>query len=83
VRAITTSSSAIGPFVHQSFSPFRMYALPSSVGTASQRMRAGSLPTSGSVSAKPEIAPFASRGRYFCFCSGVPNIFSGCGTPID
>ena len=29
------------------------------------------------------MAPFARRGRYFCFCSGVPNSLSGCGTPID
>ena len=46
-------------------------------------IRAGSEPTSGSVSAKAEIAPRARRGRYFFFCSGVPNILSGCGTPID
>jgi hypothetical protein len=44
---------------------------------------AGSEPTSASVSAKAEMAPGASRGRYFFFCSGVPNSFSGCGTPID
>jgi len=25
----------------------------------------------------------AQRGRYFFFCSSVPNILTGCGTPID
>jgi hypothetical protein len=83
VRAITTSSSAMVPLVHQSFSPLRMKASPSSVGSAVVVMAAGSEPTSLSVSAKAEMAPFASRGRYFSFCSGVPNILSGCGTPID
>ena len=43
----------------------------------------GSDPTCGSVSAKAEIAPAAHRVRYFFFCSGVPKILSGCGTPID
>ena len=45
VRAITTSSSAIVPFVHQSFSPLMMNASPSSVGTAVVVSAAGSLPT--------------------------------------
>ena len=44
---------------------------------------AGSDPTPGSVSANAEIAPLANRGRYFFFCSAVPNSFSGCGTPMD
>ena len=46
-------------------------------------MRAGSEPTSVSVRAKAEIAPFASRGRKRFFCSSVPNSLRGCGTPID
>src|SRR5262249_35406825 len=46
-------------------------------------MRAGSEPTSGSVSAKADTAPLAQRGKYFFFCSSVPNILTGCGTPID
>ena len=46
-------------------------------------MRAGSEPTSSSVSANAEMAPFASRGRKRFFCSSVPNIFTGPGTPID
>jgi hypothetical protein len=53
------------------------------VGTAVVLSAAGSEPTPLSVSAKAEMAPFASRGRYFFFCSGVPNIFMGCGTPMD
>ena len=63
VRAITMRMSATGPLVHQSFSPSRMYASPSSVGVAVTRIRAGSLPTSGSVRAKAESSPPASRGR--------------------
>ena len=45
--------------------------------------RAGSEPTSGSVSRNAEISPAASRGRNRLFCSSVPNSFNGCGTPID
>ena len=29
------------------------------------------------------IAPAAQRGRNACFCSAVPNSFTGSGTPID
>ena len=57
--------------------------MPSSVGSAVVASRAGSEPTSGSVSRNAETSPAASRGRKRCFCSSVPNIFSGCGTPID
>ncbi len=60
-----------------------MKCLPSSVGVAVVRMFAGSEPASTSVSAKAEMAPFARRGKYFFFCSGVPKSLSGCGTPID
>ena len=35
------------------------------------------------VRQKALIAPAAHRGRYFFFCSSVPNVLSGCGTPID
>ena len=83
VRAITTSSSAFVPLVHHSFSPFRIQAWPSSLGTARVSMAAGSEPTPGSVSANAEIAPRASRGRYFCFWASLPNVLSGPGTPID
>src|SRR2546430_12364954 len=83
VRAITTSSSALLPLVHHSFSPLSTQAWPSGVGTAVVSMAAGSEPTPGSVRANAEIAPFASRGRYFFFWASVPNSFSGWGTPID
>src|SRR2546425_9578158 len=36
VRAITTSNSALVPLVHHSFSPFRIHAWPSGVGTRSE-----------------------------------------------
>ena len=83
VRAITTRSSAFVPFVHQSFSPFRIQPSPSSLGIAVVSIAAGSDPTPCSVSANAEIAPFARRGKYFFFCASLPNILSGCGTPID
>src|SRR6266516_4223081 len=83
VRAITTISSALVPLVHHSFSPFRIHACPSGLGTASVSIAAGSDPTPGSVSANAEIAPRARRGKYFCFWASEPNILSGCGTPMD
>ena len=60
VLAMTTSSFARVPFVHQSFSPLRMKCLPPSsfVGSAWVSMREGSEPTLFSVSAKAEdLAP--------------------------
>ena len=81
--AMTTSSSAIGPLVVHSFTPSSRYAVPSSVGLAVVPSRAGSEPTSGSVSRNAEIAPAAQRGRNACFCSGLPNRCTGSGTPID
>jgi len=53
------------------------------VGVAVVAMRAGSEPTSVSVSANAEIAPRASRGRKRFFWSSVPNSLTGWGTPID
>jgi hypothetical protein len=81
--AITTSKSATTPLVVHSLTPLRMYAEPSSVGTALVPNRAGSLPTSGSVSRNALMSVVAHRGRYCFFCSAVPKIFSGCGTPMD
>ena len=46
-------------------------------------IRAGSLPTSGSVSRNAVMAPAAQRGRYSCFCAGVPKTLTGSGTPMD
>src|SRR5438552_17312711 len=61
VRAITTSNSALVPLVHHSFSPFRIHAWPSGVGTAVVSIAAGSEPTPGSVRAKAEIARSEER----------------------
>ena len=80
-RAITTSSSARVPLVHQSFSP--LSTKWSSRRSAVVARLAGSEPTSDSVRAKAEMAPAAQRGRYLAFCSTVPNSLSGCGTPMD
>jgi hypothetical protein len=82
VRAITTMMSARGPLVVQSFSPFRTQWVPSADSSAVVDMFAGSEPTSFSVSANADSAPFANRGRYFFFCSSVPNFISGPGTPM-
>ncbi len=57
--------------------------MPSSVGVAVDDIRAGSDPTSGSVSRNAVIAPAAHRGRNRCFCCSVPNILTGSGTPMD
>src|SRR6266511_2317550 len=46
-------------------------------------MRAGSLPTSGSVSRNALTWSLATRGGIRCFCSSVPNSRTGSGTPID
>ena len=62
-QAMTTSSSAMTPFVVQSFTPSMRYAVPSAVGVAVLAMRAGSDPTSGSVRRKAETAPAAQRGE--------------------
>ncbi len=45
-------------------------------------MLEGSDPTPGSVRAKALISPPARRGKNFCFCSSVPAIFTGWGTPM-
>jgi hypothetical protein len=82
-RAITTTSSAITPLVVHSLTPSSRYADPSSVSVAVAPIRAGSEPTSGSVSRNAVMAPFAHRGSHCCFCSSVPNIRTGSGTPID
>ncbi len=81
VRAMTTRSSALVPFVHHSFSPFRIQVSSSRIAVVS--IAAGSDPTPCSVSANAEIAPAARRGKYFFFCASLPNILSGCGTPMD
>src|SRR5919197_386984 len=83
VRAMTTSTPALTPLVHQSFSPFKTNSEPSSVGSAFRLSVAGSEPACVSVNANAEISPDATRGRYFSFCSSVPNNNNGCATRID
>ena len=46
-------------------------------------IRAGSEPTSGSVSRNAEMCVRASFGSHSCFCSSVPKSRSGSGSPID
>jgi hypothetical protein len=53
------------------------------VGIAAVVMRAGSEPTSGSVSRKAETCVRATLGSHSRFCSSEPNIRSGSGRPID
>jgi len=62
-RAMTTSRSATTPLVVHSFTPSSTYSLPSADGVAVVASRAGSEPTSGSVSRKALISPSAHRGR--------------------
>jgi hypothetical protein len=57
--------------------------VPSSVGTAVVLMRAGSEPTSGSVSRNAEMWSLASLGNHSLFCSSEPKRRSGSGSPID
>src|SRR6266480_3503207 len=61
VFAITTSTPALIKFVHQSFSPLRINAEPSSVGSARRLMFAGSEPAFHSVRAKAEISRRATN----------------------
>jgi hypothetical protein len=72
VRAHTTATSAMPPFVIHIFVPERTQSSPSR--RAAVRMWAGSLPKSGSVSPKhPITSPAAIPGSHACFCSSEPN----------
>ena len=53
------------------------------MGVAVAASRAGSEPTSGSVSRKAEMWSRATSGSHRCFCSSLPNSISGSATPID
>src|SRR5437868_2211368 len=77
IFAMTQMTSATRPLVHQSLVPLMVQVLPSADGSAVTVIRAGSLPTPGSVSAKAEIAPLANMGKYFFFCASLPKSFSG------
>ena len=73
--------SAIAPLVAHSLRPFSTY--PPSTGVAVAASRAGSEPTSGSVSRNALILSLATSGSHLRFCSSVPNRRSGSATPID
>ena len=76
VLAHTTATSAMLPLVIHIFVPERIQSLPSR--RAAVRMRAGSLPKSGSVSPKhPMTSPLAIRGSHSCFCSSDPKAQMG------
>ncbi len=81
--AITTMRSAITPLVVQSLRPLITYPEPSGVGIAEVPTRAGSEPTSTSVSRKALMWVVATSGRYLRFCSSVPASRNGSGIPID
>src|SRR3954451_21281399 len=65
VFAITTRTPALIRFVHQSFSPLRIHAVPSSERFAVRLMFAGSEPAFISVNANAEISFRDTRGKYF------------------
>ena len=72
VRAQTTATSAIVPFVIHIFVPFRTQSAPSR--RACVRIEPGSEPASGSVRPKQPIAsPACIAGSHRCFCSSEPQ----------
>src|SRR5256885_4424960 len=72
VRAHTTATSAIVPFVIHIFVPSRIQSEPSR--RACVRLDPGSEPASGSVSPKHPIAsPSCMGGSQRCFCSSEPQ----------
>src|SRR4051812_34486150 len=72
VRAQTTATSAIEPFVIHIFVPFKTQSDPSR--RACVRIDPGSEPASGSVSPKQPIAsPECIGGSQRCFCSSEPQ----------
>ena len=72
VRAQTTATSEIEPFVIHIFVPFRIQSLPSR--RACVRIAPGSEPASGSVRPKqPITSPACIRGNHCSFCSSEPQ----------
>src|SRR2546429_9198271 len=65
VRAITTSNSAFVPLVHHSFSPFRIHAWPSGVGTAIVSIAAGAEPAPGPGRGEGGVGTLPTRGGRF------------------
>ncbi len=72
VRAQTTATSAIEPFVIHIFAPLRIQSEPSRFAVV--RIEPGSEPASGSVSPKqPIFSPVCIAGSQRCFCSSDPH----------
>ena len=72
VCAHTTATCAIEASPIQRLVPLSTQSPPSRRATV--RSEAGSLPASGSVSAKqPTASPVAIRGSHACFCSSEPH----------
>ncbi len=72
VRAHTTATSAMPPFVIHIFVPDRIQSPPGS-RPATVRIADGLLPASGSVRPKqPTASPRAMRGSHSSFCSSLP-----------
>ncbi len=74
VRAQSTKTPAWAPLVIHCFWPSITQLLPSFVAVV--RIEPGSLPASGSESAKAPAAysPLASFGLWSCFWASVPNV---------
>ena len=71
VRAHTTATSAMEPFVIHILAPLRIQSSPSR--TARVRIEPGSEPESASVRPKqPSRSPAAMPGSQRCFCSSLP-----------
>ena len=80
--AHTIKTSAKGELLIQFLAPLRLN--PPSTVRARVTMLPGSEPWSGSVRPKqPMYSPVASFGKYFCFCSSLPNSLIGCITRLD
>ena len=76
MRAVKVISPALPALVQNIFWPLMTYL--SLCFTARVAVAPASLPAPGSVSPNaPNISPLASLGRYFFFCSSVPNIRIG------
>jgi hypothetical protein len=76
VLTSTNTRSERRPFVTHIFWPL-ISQDPSSVFLAEVLIACTSEPSSGSESENAaRISPVAIRGRYFCFCSSLPNFIS-------
>jgi hypothetical protein len=58
--------------------PLMIHSVPSSLSRAVVRVPPASEPAPGSVSPNAaSLRPATRSGRYFCFCSSVPNLKMG------